>query len=102
MAITRGIRQGCPLSPLLYAAVSDLYLRRLSRSFPDATLRAWADDLAMVLPGAMAKLSALHQFFDEFFRLSGLRLNVPKTVVVPLDPFDELSFRQELLRRIPE
>ena len=99
--ITRGIRQGCPLSPLLFAAASDLFLRRLARMFPDATLRAWADDLAMVLPMGANRLSKLQAFFDEFALVSGLQLNLPKTVIIPLDPFNEPAVRAEVAQGAP-
>ena len=99
--ITRGTRQGCPLSPLLFAAASDFYLRKLARRFPAAILRAWADDLAMVLPAGLRHLPAVQAFFDEFARISGLALNVPKTVLVPLDPVDLAAARTSIAAVVP-
>ena len=70
--IDRRIRQGCPLSPLLFAAAPELLLRRLRRLVADTTNMAWADDIAMTISGGAAVLPTVHAIFREFAQVSGL------------------------------
>ena len=82
--VTAGIRQGCPLSPLLFAVVADLLLRRLTRLFPTSCIRAFADDIGGVFQNLPEEASLLMETFREFGAISGLELNFPKTIVIPL------------------
>ena len=81
--LSAGIRQGCPLSPLLFAVVADVFLRRLDRFFPGDMTRAYADDTAMVLQD-INSLKDVAKEFDKYAEVSGLKLNIAKTVVIPL------------------
>jgi len=82
--IKAGIRQGCPLSPLLFAIVADILLRRLQRTFPHASRKAYADDLAMVVDELLDEGKTIMDTFDEYQLVSGLRLNMKKVAVIPL------------------
>ena len=97
---TSGVRQGCPLSPLLFALASDLLLRRIERHFPDCMLRAYADDTVMVLPH-FRQLEQILQLFQEFASISGLKLNLKKTVLVPLGT-DQRHYRSFLQKLCPD
>ena len=96
-----GIRQGCPLSPLCFAITADLLLRRLQRLMPDALLRAYADDLSIIVKNGTSAFPRLINIFNEYAIISGLQLNLPKTVYVPLHTTDLVTWSQEFQRLHP-
>jgi hypothetical protein len=99
--ITRGIRQGCPLSPLLFAIATDLMLRRLGRRFPGSCARSYADDLAMVIKDGVNSLGRLEEFFIDFQAISGLQLNIKKTVIIPLWEYEEQNVKDIFIAKAP-
>ena len=91
-----GVRQGCPLSPLLFAALVDILLRKLLKAFPTGVTRAFADDIGMVIEEWSKDLGTAHSIFSEFASMSGLDLNIPKTVLIPLWPGGWMRRRRPL------
>lgn len=94
--ITAGIRQGCPLSPLLFITVVDSLLRCLKAKIHKAFPRAYADDTALVIRDLFRDLPTVRAIFDDFARVSGLRLNIPKTLIIPLGDWDPDQVAQAL------
>ncbi len=69
--LSAGIRQGLPWSPLLFALVGDLWLRRLKRLSPEARTRAYADDIVVVLASWPTQLRLLQAIFLELEHIAG-------------------------------
>ena len=83
--VLSGVRQGCPLSPLLFAICADVLLRTLGETLQqDEALSAFADDTAMVVASYVKAFPSLCCLFDELASISALELNVKKIVFIPL------------------
>ena len=74
--MTAGVRQGCPLSPLLYAVCADLLIERIRTQLPSAVIRAYADDTAVLVQNLWLDAPILARIFEEFEKVSNLRLNL--------------------------
>ena len=90
-SIEAGIRQGCPLSPVIFAVVVDILLRKIQQQLPEGVTRAFADDIALLSNDLPRDADTIKAIFEEFAEISGLDLNLNKTVVIPLweEPGDE-------------
>ena len=66
-----GIRQGCPLSPLIFATVMDLLLRILAlRLGSGVQIRAFADDIGIVLTDVDLQMPILVRTLAEIANIS--------------------------------
>ena len=91
-----------PALPLLFAAVSEVLLRRLERDLPGDLILAFADDTAAVVHDMIAAIRKLAPIFQEFASISGLTLNLPKTVVIPLTPGDIAAHKANVSSVAPD
>src|SRR5699024_4752264 len=86
--IRRGVKQGDPLSPILFNLVVDQLLRRLERSGYGVDIDgrhlcclAYADDL-LLFGRDVHEIEALSQIAVEFYSEVGLEINEKKTTLI--------------------
>jgi hypothetical protein len=97
-----GVRQGCPLSGLLFAICADVLLTRLGTVLrnEDEIVRAFADDTAAVVHDYTISIPVLANLFKEYEEISGLALNISKTVFIPLWPMVDARSLRNLVKEL--
>lgn len=97
----RGLRQGDPLSPLLFNLAADVFQEMIvgvnasltegiSRKIRDSILAfQYADDTAVITKADLTSLVSLKLIIRLFASISGLKVNFGKSIFVPLNVSQE-------------
>jgi hypothetical protein len=86
--VARGVRQGCPLSPLLFVLVAEVFGQAIRKSSEisgfripggrEVKISQYADDNTCIVTNSYGILKVI-DIFHEYGRASGARLNTSKT-----------------------
>ena len=92
--LTRGTRQGCPLSPLLFAAAieplsialkAETSFSGIKRGGTEHKVSLYADDLLLYISDPVPTIPHILSLLDSFGRFSGYKLNVQKSECFPIN-----------------
>lgn len=96
--VNRGVRQGCPLSPMIFVLCLDPLLRRLQGSanirgfvLPNGrnvVVSAYADDITLFVRDR-GSLDEAFRVFDTYADVSGAKLNSAKSKALAVGGFSE-------------
>lgn len=98
--IKNGTRQGCPLSPIIFALSLEPFIRQVNKNpaiqgIPIGPkmykIGAYANDMVIYVSNPHSSTLALVQAFEEFGSISYLKINYSKSVAIniSLSPQDQ-------------
>lgn len=95
--LNRGVRQGCPLSPLLFALTTQPLMCLVKRALDQGDLQGmkledgtrvchqlFADDTGLFLAASREEFDCARRVIQHYKRISGALLNIHKSKIIPL------------------
>ncbi|KAL2635683.1 hypothetical protein R1flu_007162 [Riccia fluitans] len=95
--IERGVKQGCPLAPLLFSLSTETLMALMKKQERDGNLEGlhltgsktalynlFADDSGVFLKASQTNFRNLQQTISMYERISGAKLNLEKLTVIPV------------------
>lgn len=88
--ISRGIRQGCPISALLFILCAEImaikireekHIQGIKLKDKELRITQYADDTCLYING-INSLENVIKIFEDFYRYAGLKLNIDKTKIL--------------------
>lgn len=97
-SVNKGIKQGCPISPLLFIAAAEMLsiliknsdFGKLSVAGKELSISQLADDTTVFLSD-LNEIPKILQIIDTFSKASGLNLNIKKCEILPLNQNSDVA-----------
>ena len=100
-----GVRQGDPLSPLLFVIAADLLQAAINDAFRQGKIRLpferqrqfdypviqYADDTIIIMPACPAQAHTMKGILNDFATSIGLKINFHKSTLIPMNWDDALT-----------
>lgn len=92
-SVNRGTRQGCPLSPMLFAIAMEPFVNliRLSNDIKGIQIASkeykiclFADDVILFITDPIMTLENINIILNRFGEVSGLHINIGKSEIYPI------------------
>ena len=107
----RGVRQGDPLSPLIFVLAADLLQSAINKAFRENFLSApipqnfgmdypviqYADDTILVMPACPQQLTIMKDILNTYAASTGLQINYHKSSMIPMNTSDSLAHSLALI-----
>ena len=94
--VSRGVRQGCPLSPYLFIICTEVlntmiksncYIKGVTINNTIFKISQYADDTVIISDGSECCLNEIYTTLLNFYNISGLKVNLDKSYIFPLGPY---------------